>query len=95
MGQRELYERVKSAREAAGLAIWHCARAMDWDKKQWIRLESGERKKFTVAELSAIAKIVGVTVSHLFGEQPIVVPGYRRRGRPFGTTKGEKVGLGE
>jgi len=72
---------------------------MDWHKKQWQRLEDGERKKFTATELTAIARIVGVTVSHLFGEQPIVVPGYTRRGpkgpRGHAAKTGAKVGLGE
>ena len=89
----DIHERIKAAREAAGLTTSHCARAMDWANKQWRRLEEGERKKFTEDEIMAIARILGVTVARLFGEQRVVVPGFKRRGRP-GTVTVTEAGSG-
>jgi hypothetical protein len=61
----------------------------------WQRLEDGERK-VDLEEIASIASILGVTVSHLFGEQPVMLPHYKKRGRRPGTALvGDAGGLGK
>jgi hypothetical protein len=69
---------------------------MEWHRKMWVRLEDGERR-IELDELTSIAAILGVTVSHLYGEQPILLPHHKKRGRPSGTTEpaGAQSGLGK
>ena len=98
MGQEvQIHDRIRIERETAGLSIAHCTRAMGWKThKQWHRLEDGERN-LKAEELVDVAAILGVTVARLVGEQPLVVPGYQKRGRRSGTSMGEggDGGLGE
>ena len=93
---QRIAEQIQAERDIAGLSQAHCARAMGWTHKQWQRLEDGERK-LKADELRSIATILGVTVARLMGEQPLVVPGYQKRGRRAGTSMGEggDGGLGE
>ncbi len=96
MGDMAVHERLQFFRKASELSVAHCARAMGWTSaKIWERLEAGERR-VTFDEVKSIAAIVGVTVSCLMGEQPIIVPGYRRRGPKSKThAGGMERGLGE
>lgn len=80
MGDMAIAGRIRAEREAAGLTIAQCARAVSWEVSVWRRMEDGSRPVYA-DHLPAIARLLGVTVARLFGEQPHMVPHLKRRGR--------------
>jgi len=76
-----LNTRIALERVLAGLTQPHCARAMGWHHKQWQRVEDGLRE-VKPHELAKIAEVLGVTEVRLRGDQAMMTPGFKTRGRP-------------
>lgn len=66
-----LGERVRTARERAGLSSNELARMVGTSQPSVTRIESGETPKPNVFVVAAIAKALGVTVDELIGDQPL------------------------
>lgn len=95
-GPLPLHLRIMAERVLAGLTASQCARAMavlsgrTWSHTLWQRIENGTRDLSEV-EVARVAKIVGVTVRRLRGDQPRAVPGWQKRGRPFAKSTASAV----
>jgi transcriptional regulator with XRE-family HTH domain len=63
-----IHERIRKERVAAGLTQEHCARLFGVTQRHWSMWELGERRVVASA-VPAIAKILGVTIARLYGEQ--------------------------
>lgn len=68
MGALQIHQRIRKERILAGLTQTHCAQLFGVTKGQWSLWERGERRVVASA-MPAIAKILGVTVARLYGEQ--------------------------
>jgi transcriptional regulator with XRE-family HTH domain len=80
-GPIEVHTRIALERTLAGLTASHCARAMGCSHTLWQQIESGDRA-VDAGEAKRIARILGVTVHRLHGEQGLAVPGWKKQGRP-------------
>ncbi len=68
MGNLQIHQRIRKERILAGLSQAHCARAFGVSGAHWSTWESGKRRIVATA-IPAIAKILGVTIARLYGEQ--------------------------
>lgn len=64
----QIHQRIRKERITAGLSQAHCAQAFGVTKAHWGQWERGERR-VVAAAVPAIAKILGVTIARLYGEQ--------------------------
>lgn len=65
---RKLLERLRAARQAAGLTQVEVAEQLELTQSVISKCESGERR-IDAVELMAFAKLYGVTVGYLLGEK--------------------------
>ncbi len=67
-----IHQRIRKERVSAGLSQAHCARLFGVSKAHWSLWERGERR-VVAAAVPAIAKILGVTIARLYGEQRMAI----------------------
>ncbi len=68
MAALQIHQQIRKERIMAGLSQAHCARAFGVSGVHWSTWESG-RRRIAAASVPAIAKILGVTIARLYGEQ--------------------------
>jgi transcriptional regulator with XRE-family HTH domain len=81
-----VHERLRLARERAGLSQGQIAKIMDYHRPTISEIEAG-RRKVTSDELSAFAQHYGVTVSWLLRENEDVDPIVELAARELGKLK--------
>src|ERR1051326_9269035 len=72
-GQTGVHERLRLARERAGLSQGQIAKIMDYHRPTISEIEAG-RRKVTSDEISAFAQHYGVTISWLLRENESLDP---------------------
>lgn len=69
----ELAERLKSARELAGLSQGQAAKILDMHRPTISEIEAG-RRRVTAEELTTFARLYSVSAAWLAGEKPFSAP---------------------
>lgn len=64
----QIHEKIKVIRESKKLSQSYLAHELNLDQSQYSRREKGEIQ-FVLAEIVKLSKILGITISELFGEK--------------------------